>query len=96
MNVEIGAEAAQFPEKEYINGIAFAVCTVYAPGVLCGAMPNKEKRDEKLNLIRKIESSSLIVTAHLEQRPVAGQLREKDRWGRPLVHVVHLKIGMAW
>ncbi len=25
MNVKIGAEAAQFPEKEYINGIAFAV-----------------------------------------------------------------------
>jgi hypothetical protein len=25
MNVEIGAEAAQFPEKEYIDGIAFAV-----------------------------------------------------------------------
>jgi hypothetical protein len=25
MNVEIGAEAAQFPEKEYINGTAFAV-----------------------------------------------------------------------
>ncbi len=25
MNVEIGAKAAQFPEKEYINGIAFAV-----------------------------------------------------------------------
>jgi hypothetical protein len=28
MNVEIGAEATQFPEKEYINGIAFAVCGV--------------------------------------------------------------------
>jgi hypothetical protein len=27
MNVEIGAEAAQFPEKEYINGIAVAVYT---------------------------------------------------------------------
>jgi hypothetical protein len=26
MNVEIGAEAAQFPEKEYINEIAVAVC----------------------------------------------------------------------
>jgi hypothetical protein len=26
MNVEIGAEAAQFPEKEYINGISIAVC----------------------------------------------------------------------
>ena len=25
MSVEIGAEAAQFPEKEYINGIAIAV-----------------------------------------------------------------------
>ena len=25
MNVEIGAEAKQFPEKEYINGIAVAV-----------------------------------------------------------------------
>jgi hypothetical protein len=27
MNVEIGAEAALFPEKEYINGIAVAVWT---------------------------------------------------------------------
>jgi hypothetical protein len=25
MNVEIGTEAAQFPEKEYINGMADAV-----------------------------------------------------------------------
>jgi hypothetical protein len=25
MNVEIGAEAALFPEKEYINGIAVAM-----------------------------------------------------------------------
>ncbi len=30
MNVEIGAETAQFPEKEYINGIAVAVWGVYA------------------------------------------------------------------
>ncbi len=29
MNVEIGAEAAQFPEKKYINGIAFAVHDIY-------------------------------------------------------------------
>ncbi len=25
MNVEVGTEAAQFPEKEYINGVFFAV-----------------------------------------------------------------------
>ncbi len=30
MNVEIGAEAAQFPEKEYINGIAVAVCFIHS------------------------------------------------------------------
>jgi hypothetical protein len=29
MNVEILAEAAQFPEKEYINGIAVAVHSLY-------------------------------------------------------------------
>jgi hypothetical protein len=29
MNVEIGAEAALFPEKEYINGIAVAVCGLH-------------------------------------------------------------------
>ncbi len=29
MNVEIGAEAAPFPEKEYINGIAVAVYTPF-------------------------------------------------------------------
>jgi hypothetical protein len=29
MNVEIGAEAALFPEKEYINGIAVAVYRQY-------------------------------------------------------------------
>jgi hypothetical protein len=28
MNLEIGAEAALFPEKEYINGIAVAVITL--------------------------------------------------------------------
>jgi hypothetical protein len=28
MNVEIGTEAAQFPEKEYINGIFLAVHVV--------------------------------------------------------------------
>jgi hypothetical protein len=33
MNVEIGAEAALFPEKEYINGIAVAV--YFVTSLLC-------------------------------------------------------------
>jgi hypothetical protein len=28
MNVETGAEAALFPEKDYVNGIAVAVFTI--------------------------------------------------------------------
>jgi hypothetical protein len=35
MNVEIGAEAAQFPEKEYINGIAVAVCDTEIQKLSC-------------------------------------------------------------
>ncbi len=34
MNVEIGAEAALFPEKEYINGIAVAVHSISSPALL--------------------------------------------------------------
>jgi hypothetical protein len=34
MNVEIGAEAAQFPGKEYINGIAVAVYKITRKVVL--------------------------------------------------------------
>jgi hypothetical protein len=30
MSVEIGAEAPQFPEKEYINGISVAVYDTFA------------------------------------------------------------------
>jgi hypothetical protein len=38
MNVEIGAEAALFPEKEYINGIAVAVYFRRTPS------PNSNKK----------------------------------------------------
>jgi hypothetical protein len=34
MNVEIGTEAAQFPEKEYISGIFLAVVAVHYMCVL--------------------------------------------------------------
>jgi hypothetical protein len=37
MNVEIGAEAALFPEKEYVNGIAVAVDGKSAPIIPCGS-----------------------------------------------------------
>jgi hypothetical protein len=32
MNVQIGTVAAQFPEKEYINGIFIAVWPLFPPG----------------------------------------------------------------
>ncbi len=35
MNVENGTEAAQFPEKEYINGIAVAVHADYDMHTCC-------------------------------------------------------------
>jgi hypothetical protein len=34
MTVEIGAEATQFPEKEYINGIFVAVYVLWSFGFL--------------------------------------------------------------
>jgi hypothetical protein len=34
VNVKIGAEAAQFPEKEYINGIFLAVQRVWGEYVV--------------------------------------------------------------
>jgi hypothetical protein len=53
MNEEIEAEAAQFPEKEYINGIAVAV-HIYHPGDVMA--PH-----------RSIESHTRIVEATLEE-----------------------------
>jgi hypothetical protein len=40
MNVEIGAEAALFPEKEYISGIFVSVCS----GNICLLIPNMETK----------------------------------------------------
>jgi hypothetical protein len=38
MNVEIGTEAAQFPEKEYINGIFVAVHNMYNHDICINAV----------------------------------------------------------
>jgi hypothetical protein len=38
MNVEIGAEAALFPEKEYINEIAVAVHITHKQPILVNVM----------------------------------------------------------
>jgi hypothetical protein len=38
MNVEIGNEAAQFPEKENINGIFLAVLTIFTIFLYCLAL----------------------------------------------------------
>jgi hypothetical protein len=43
MNVEIGAEAALFPEKEYINGIAVAVCKYLFKNSIFFSVPDVEE-----------------------------------------------------
>ncbi len=53
MNVDIGAEAALFPEKEYINRIAIAVHTACKLGLNCFIAVqwcNKDPRCKKLQL----------------------------------------------
>ncbi len=52
MNVEIGAEAAQFPEKEYINGIAVAVSELYtAPWGILHSYSTAQIKKSKISLI---------------------------------------------
>jgi hypothetical protein len=52
MDVEIGAEAAQFPEKEYINGIAVAVCVtgMTAKGLRQFFLNNPHVNNKKIGL----------------------------------------------
>ncbi len=52
MNVEIGTEAAQFPEKEYINAIFVVVCGKSAMVIFFSILWNF-----KLNL-QKIENGT--------------------------------------
>jgi hypothetical protein len=44
MNVDIGTEATQFPEKEYINGIFLAVCISRLREKIQATKPLKNKR----------------------------------------------------
>jgi hypothetical protein len=60
MNVEIGAEAALFPAKEYINGIAFAVFMT----ITCWFLFHCSKTQEFLFLL----SSSRTVTNFIINR----------------------------
>ncbi len=52
MNVEIGAEAALFPEKEYINGIAVAVYAKLMASIYKSVGP--PVRDNKLMKVKNI------------------------------------------
>jgi hypothetical protein len=55
MNVEIGAEAALFPEKEYINGIAVAV---QSPLLTNFTPPSPLFQPRSENIIRLVGCSS--------------------------------------
>jgi hypothetical protein len=45
MNVEIGTEAAQFPEKEYKNGIFLVVVILWSVSGICGRKGKRGLRD---------------------------------------------------
>ncbi len=52
MNVEIGTKAAQFPEKEYINGIFLAVC---GPCVHISLTSEKDGKRERSQVYTEID-----------------------------------------
>jgi hypothetical protein len=45
MNVGMGTEAAQFPGKEYINGIFLTVCNPYIFCPICLAVAGPQRED---------------------------------------------------
>jgi hypothetical protein len=51
MNVEIGAEAALFPEKEYINGFAVAVQGRAKISCTYHGKPNKPTKEGPLSFV---------------------------------------------
>ena len=59
MNVEIGTEAAQFPEKECINGIFLAVHKEGSAQIFC---VNDYVVENKYNLLNKVVASLLYCT----------------------------------
>jgi hypothetical protein len=74
MNVEIGAEAALFPEKEYIKGIFFAVLG-WGGGGWGGWLTGGGKME---NLLEKVlcpgAEHELLVDLHVELAALALQL----------------------
>jgi hypothetical protein len=67
MNVEIGTETAQIPEKEYINGIFLAVAlglgnpSVPPPGCRHSATPSQKKSDNSwAGILRRVMGKKTI------------------------------------
>jgi hypothetical protein len=54
MNVEIGTEVAQFPEKEYINGIFLAVYMTEKRGL--GACKHRVKSLREIQVLVNFDS----------------------------------------
>jgi hypothetical protein len=68
MNVEIGTEAAQFPEKEYINGIFVAMWDSAGQRIQCRILQQIAKNSQhwfKANL--KLEKFSSVQFSSVQQ-----------------------------
>ncbi len=89
MNPEIGTAAAQFPEKEYINGICVAVHHIKMEEERRRACSRagylllkrwEEKIRHKCSIDRSVADQDLLGSAELARRGVILRLHLQDSW----------------
>ncbi len=73
MSVEIGTEAAQFPEKEYINGIFVAVYTVKRP-ILKSSLMRQIVPLEYINTLKKKKYPKSLDNLYMTYQEAWGTL----------------------
>jgi hypothetical protein len=72
MNVEIGTEAAQFPEKEYINGIFLAVWLLITFYILNNTMTHVTLQFKNDKSSRHFDSTERIFSIFFSRKKVTG------------------------
>ncbi len=87
MNVEIGAEAALFPEKEYINGIAIAALRI---GL---------QRPARLDTLREEKQGDIAAVIHARGGSWSQIIRQQGNRGSLSIYSllpIHCKKGLRF